>query len=325
MIAINRFKYNGYSSKDFDLKTCLAFDTSSGETNSFLTREAVASESYKGDLKRVYQYKYNEVLSPVITLIKEDFEDFTLDEQRRIFRWLTSKSTPSFLTVYHDDSEVISYEILGAFTEIQTYKIGSGRVVGFQCTYESVSPYAFSALQTITKDVSNPLDNTISVNINSDELVSLIYPRITIEHSANPIVNVNRQMVNANKWVVDDWMDGTVYYYADIKEYYYNKHNEDGTQEATIATTPPSLGTTSVVISNVDDVCKIAYNTPGEKVIIDGANRVISRVGRPSSHVIGDDFNWTWMPLYNGTNTITVIGNCTVTLEYRVPIKCGEF
>ena len=67
----------------------------------------------------------------------------------------------------------------------------------------------------------------------------------------------------------------------------------------------------------------LTNNTPGEKIIIDGANKIIS-----SSHtkrIFGDDFNWQWLELYDGKNEITIDGNCEVTLEYRAVIKIGEY
>ena len=76
MIAIDRCVYAGCSSKEFDLITGLAFDEDAGGTDTFLNREAVASESHNGRFKRVHNYKYNNVLTSTITLIKENFEDF---------------------------------------------------------------------------------------------------------------------------------------------------------------------------------------------------------------------------------------------------------
>jgi hypothetical protein len=333
MISIHRFTYNGYSSEDFDLCCQLSFDGDSGEVSTFLSRDAVASETYRGEIQRVSSYKYTDVLAPTITLIDKNFGDFDLDRQRKILRWLTSKYAPSFITIYHDDSNVVSYEILGAFTELSTYKLGSGRVVGFQCVFTSISPFAYSALQTITKNVSNPMDNTITIDVDSDNEESAIYPRITIQQYGSAVVNVNHKMITDNKWVVDDWMDGTVYYYADEGEYYYNKHNEDGSVVPTAQTANPQLTTTSVIIKNkyVDNdgitqvvTMKIANNTSGEKVILDGANRVIS--SSSASRIFGDDFiGWSWLPLYNGENKIEVIGNCAVTFEYREVRKIGEF
>ena len=185
MISVHRLIYNSYSSKDFDLCCQLAFDSDSGETSAFLSREAVASETHRGDFKRVSSYKYSESFAPTITFIDKNFGDFDFDRQRKILKWLTSKDTASFLTVYHDDSEVVSYEILGGFTEIQTYKMGNGRVVGFTAVFESIAPWAFSSLYTISKDVSNPLDNKIIINLETDDPQNAVYPRITIQQDSN--------------------------------------------------------------------------------------------------------------------------------------------
>lgn len=324
MIAINRCIYAGYSSQDFDLKTCLSFGGDSGETDTFINREAVASESYRGDFNRVHSYKYTDVLAPTISFIKADFSDFTQEEVRRVFRWLTSKDTASFLTIYHDDSEVISYEILGAFIEIQTYKLGNGRIVGLQATFESISPFAFSSLYTITKNVSNPADSTITINLSTDDLQSPVYPRITIkQNSSTSIVEINHAMTDN-----DQWLEGTVYHYGAGNMYYWidakgEKHNS--------STNTSGLATTSVAVTNLHtDSNKVARkftttvknNIKGETVVLDGANRVVSS---SSNRIFGDDYSWNWLPLYEGENSLSFIGNCTVTIEYRTPIKCGEF
>ena len=41
--------------------------------------------------------------------------------------------------------------------------------------------------------------------------------------------------------------------------------------------------------------------------------------------VIGNDFAWKWLPLAPGGNRIRITGNCTITFEWREPIKIGEF
>lgn len=293
MISVNRITYGTFSSKDFDLKTCLAFDSDSGEAESFLTREAVASESYRGEFKRIHNFKYTEVFSPQITFIKEDFSDFTLEEQRQVLKWLTSTPNASFLTVYYDDSEVISWEALGGFTEITPYKLGNGRTVGIVATFESATPWALSPLKKITKSLNGgwtedgrALTNTsiqgststVTFNVASDEPQSLIYPRITIEQSTSADTTVS---------ITNTYTDSTN------------------------------------VVRKVNTIVK--NNIAGETIILDGANRVVSS-SRPNGRIFGDDFvNWTWMPLFDGENTISVTGNCVVTMEYRLPIKCGEF
>ena len=272
MISIHRLNYNGYSSQDFDLITCLSFDSDSGDVDTYLNREAVASESYRGDFKRVHNYKYQDVLAPKITFIKEGFVDFSIEDHRKVLKWLTSRDTASFLTVYHDDSEVVSYEILGAFTEIQTYKAGNGRVIGVTATFESITPFAFSPLHTITKDISSSANNKITINLETDDTAP-VYPRITIQQNSGDSVFIT------------------------------NAHTDDN-------------GNMRAFESSIKN------NTIGEKVVLDGANRVVSS---SSVRIFGDDFSWNWLPLYEGKNELTFTGNCTVTIEYRTPIKCGEF
>lgn len=323
MISVERIIYAGYSSKDFDLITGLAFDEDAGDTDTFLGREAVASESYNGHFKRVHTYKYNNVLTPKLTFIKEGYEDFTFEEQRKVLKWLTSRSTASFLTVYHDDSEVISYEILGGFTEVNTYKNGIGTVIGITATFESVSPWAFSPLQIITKDVSNPADNAVIINLETDDPQSAVYPRITITQTDDTVVAIDHAMTDA-----DNWVDGSVFKYEN--NYYWI--DADGTKHTSTSNTS-NFDTTSVSIRNVHtDIYNnvktfdslVKNNIINEVVVLDGANQVVAS-SRPA-RIFGDDFKgWSWIPLYEGQNKLYFTGNCAVTIEYRTPIKCGDF
>ena len=323
MISVNRLIYNGYSSQDFDLICDLSFDSDDGEVSTYLSREAVASETYRGDFKRVSSYKYSEVLAPKITFIDKDFGELNSDRQRKILKWLTSKDTVSFLTVYHDDSDVISYEILGGFIDVQIYKSGNGRVIGIVATFESISPWALSPLRTITKDVSNPSDNKITINLETDDVQSAVYPRITIQqNSTTNIIEINHIMSDT-----DNWVEGSVFKYEDI--YYWV--DTKGVKH-TSATNSSNFQTTSVSIRNThtNDKDKVTTfdalvknNVKGEKVILDGANKVI--LSSSESRIFGDDFSWDWTPLYDGKNQLSFIGNCTVTIEYREVRKVGEF
>ena len=331
MISVNRINYAGYSSQDFDLKTCLSFEGDSGDVNTFLNREAVASESYRGHFRRVHNYKYSEVLAPTLTFIKDDFRDFTMEEQRKILKWLTSKDTASFLTVYHDDSEVISYEILGGFIEINTHKAGNGRVVGITAVFESIAPWAFSSLYTITKNVSNPTDNKITINLETDDPQNAVYPRITIQQGDSNIITINHAMGDT-----DNWVEGSVFKY-DNTYYWVDAKGEKHTSTSNTS----GFSTTSVSIRNThtDDNGKVSVfdtlvkkNITKEKVVLDGANRVVSNYFIDDSgkeiigtRIFGDDFSWNWTPLYEGKNELSFVGNCVITVEYRYPIKCGEF
>lgn len=322
MISIHRLRYNRYSSEDFNLCCELAFDSDSGATSTYLSREAVASETYRGDIQRTSSYKYTEVLEATVTFVDKNFGDFDLNRQRKILKWLTSKDTPSFLTIYHDDSEAISYEILGNWTQCDTYRLGNGRVVGFQCTFTSISPFAFSPL--ITKTDLDFKDNKITINLETDDPQNAVYPRITIQQAAvqdnepldKPlIVNINHVPTTEER------IPGTIYFYNGT--YYWlggsGSSNSSGIQ------------TTSVAIKNIhtdeDDNKKtfktvVKYNTAGERIILDGANKIVSS---SDTRIFGDNFDFNWLPLYEGKNELSFEGNCKVTIEYRTPIKCGAF
>jgi hypothetical protein len=96
----------------------------------------------------------------------------------------------------------------------------------------------------------------------------------------------------------------------------------------------PNLQTTSVKITNqhydffnqpsTPVTMIVKNNTATEEIEVDGANKIIS--SKNTKRIFGDDFvNWTWLPLYDGKNELTVEGNCEVTLKYRTVVKCGEY
>ncbi|MEE1303365.1 MAG: DUF6558 family protein, partial [Bacteroidales bacterium] len=236
-------------------------------------------------------------------------------ETRRILGWLTSSATPKFLSAYYDDSEVVSFEILGAPTDITIYKIANNRIVGIVFTFESSAPYAFSTIQTVEKNITTP--QTITINCDSDELDSLVYPKITITHKTSNgiVVQADKKMGVDNK---SELIPGTVYYYDGI--YYWI----DGDILYEKSSNDSGFETTSVLIENDTTRSKtiIGGNISQEIVTLDGANRVVASNLNPS-RIFGNNFNWQWMSLAPGENTIKVTGNCTIKFEWREPRKVG--
>lgn len=333
MISAHRIEYRGYSSVDFDLITCLSFESDDGEVNSFLTREAVASESYRGEFKRIHNFKYTETMNPKFTFIKDGFGDFTTEDIRNVLRWLTSGTNASFLTVFKDDSNIDHFEILGGFTEVLLYKLGNDRCVGIVATFESAHPYAFSPLYTYSQSMVNTAHRKFTIPIDSDEEESAIYPRVTIKQHDSVLVYVDRPMIVNGAWVDSDYIDGTVYYYDATGDYYYNKHNADGSIVTTITKTNPVTTSTktSVIIKSVNtdeygkvhtSYLRIKNNSAGETIVLDGANKVVS--SSATKRIFGNDFDWNWLPFYNGMNEITVIGSCDVEFKWRTVRKIGE-
>lgn len=317
------------TSIDLNLWVELAFDSDNGESETYLNRAAVASESYNGALKRVHGYKWEQSFTPKFTFIKQNYEEFTADENRTMLTWLTSAPNAAFLDVYkdRDKPEDVTFSILGNFITVKQYKLGNGRIVGYVAEFESVTPWALSPLRTRTKDVSHPADPkdaTIEITLTTDEPQSAVYPRITIEQLGT-VIAVDHEMSDTD----ENWVKGSVFTYNGT--YYWIDSSDDTKQQGT---ENPGLDTTSVAIKNIytDDQgvihtfrSLVKNNLAGETVVIDGANRVISSSLNEYHRVFGDDFTWQWIPLYQGKNILSFVGNCNVTIEYREPIKCGEF
>ena len=312
------------SSLDLNLWTELSFDGDNGDVETHLSREAIMTESYNGTYKRVHGYRWGESLTFSVTFIKRDYEEFTEQENRRVLKWLTGTPNASFIDIYRDDSEVIAWSALGNWVNVSQYKLANGRIAGYIAEFESVTPWALSPLRKITKDVSSPSDKEITINLETDEPQMAIYPRITIEQdSVTNVIEVDHDM--DPKFY--EWVEGSVFHNGG--RYYWIDTNEQGSYVKYEDTDNNSgLDTTSVAIRNVCDegafYSFVKKNIKGETVKLDGANRVVDS-NRPNGRVFGDDFSWNWIPLYEGQNVLSFVGNCKVTLEYRTPMKVGEF
>lgn len=430
MIDAHRIVYNNLSSEEFDVTLHLSFDNESGASNSFLNREAISTEVYDGSRKFIHGSKYTDSATPRFTLIKKDFGDFSHEENRRILSWLTGNSKPSWLEVYQDDSNVISYRYFCVPTTVEQYKLSNGRIVGYEFEIFSDAPYAWSRKFTYpevyatTEEISNNDENNdylvisgtkdFTITCNTDEYNKPIYPRVTVTFKGknpyfpidvNPLEESTYHMVPnvIYSWLeqyrkATDYKEGTTYYsdkngteanpqpknateivngeyytyvnqthlyvnlngvddngrYAtqallgspepsgDFVEYIYYYFVDDGYIKKLINTTNNGITVYSwKPIAKVGMAVKISntYNLNGisttkeaivaggvldETIILDGTNKIVSGTKGATARIIGDDFNWEWIPLVYGDNTITVSGNCTIKFEWIEPRKVGS-
>ena len=334
MLAPNRIRFAGVFSNELNMPDLImdcAFDSDNSEVSTFLTREAVASETYDGRHRRISSFKYTENFSPKFTFLKNDFGDFTQDEIRSLLKYLTSKDTTGLLEAYSDDSNVVSWASIGNFSEIQLYKIANKRVVGVTAVWESISPFAMSDLYTITKIIAAPTNNKITINIDTDDNKP-VYPRVTINHGYGDVPHTIVRIPDDTVYTTtSDMVPNTVYYNGTIY-YWKTPESADGVYFHS-STTNPNLSTTGVKLTNIHtDLLNqqtvlspviVENNNSTEKVILDGANKIVS--SNSVRRIFGDNFNWQWLELYDGKNEIIVEGNCEVTLEWREARKVGEY
>ena len=331
MVSLNRIRFGGVFSNELNMPDLImdcAFDSDNSEVSTFLTREAVASESYDGRNRRISSFKYTENFTPKFTFLKKGFGDFSQDEVRALLKYLTHKDTTALLEAYDDDSNVISWASIGNFSEIQLYKIANKRTVGVTAVWDSISPFCLSDLYTVTKVISSPTDNKITINIDTDDNKP-VYPRITIKHNGSVVRILNGTTYDSLASMIDK-VDNTAYFNGSM--YYWKTTGGSASFYATTAN--PNLTTTSVKLTNrhtdifnqskVLTSTVVKNNNTTETIILDGANRVISSSN--INRVFDTDFvDLNWLPLLDGKNEITVEGNCTVTIEWREPRKIGEY
>ena len=328
MISLNRIKFGGAFSNELNMPDLImdcAFDSDDSEASTFLTREAVASESYDGRHRRINSFKYTETFAPKFTFIKKEFVDFTQEEIRALLKYLTFTDATGLLEAYDDDSNVVSWASIGNFSEIQLYKIANKRVVGITAVWDSISPFALSDLYTVTK-TPTATDNKIIIEIDTDDNKP-VCPRVTIKQKGTVVEIPEEITLNALSDMVENtvYFNGTTYYWktsASTDDAYFNE-----------STSLPNIETTSVRLRNTHtdflnqsknlDAVIVKNNTPEETIVLDGANKIVS--SDSTRRIFGDDFNLQHLELYDGKNEIAIEGNCEVTFEWREARKIGEY
>lgn len=277
MIDAHRIVYNGLDSLDLDLTTHLSFDNESGASSSFLNREAISTEVYDGSRKRIHGSKYTDSATPRFTLIKQDFQDFTPEENRRVLSWLTSNDKPSWLEVYQDNSNVLSYKYFCIPTSVEQYKLSNGRVVGYEFEIFSDAPHAWSRkfiypeVYKTTEELSNNDETNdylqvygtkdFTITCNTDEYNKPIYPTVTINFSDTDIyIPINTDPMKDNYLMIPN----TIYSYNG--GYYINLSSE-GKKIQLASNNPITSNMDSVVISSGNYILEGYYYFTQEGVI----------------------------------------------------------
>lgn len=199
------FSYLGKNSKeDFGLIVSHFSDNSdSGETDTFLSTEAIYSDSYDGTRQKFYGAKYDQVAAPQITVIKQDGTNLGIADNRKILKWLTGSRQSTWMDFYIGDE--VKYRLLGRVKSVSQYKMDA-RVVGLILTFESVSPYGYSSLQTISQLLTG--EETLTINCDTDDLYSYVRMNVTFENTGgNSLVvanNTTSDVTEVTKLVRDE-------------------------------------------------------------------------------------------------------------------------
>lgn len=184
------FNYQNKSNTDFGLYV-VTFSPDNGESESYLSMESIYTDNYNGTMRYDYGAKYDATTMLYITMIKDNYSDFSQTELRQILNWLTGLRQVSWLDLYKDDSDEISFSFLGRVTDVKLQKMDA-RVIGLKVEFTSVSPWAYSGIRQydLSLDGSELLYPILNA---SDEDSVYVYPKIVF---TNKNANGSLQLLN---------------------------------------------------------------------------------------------------------------------------------
>lgn len=141
-------------------------------TSSSLTKYRYRTSTYGVNYDSVLTFQISLMKDPCVYSSRDELK-FSRQDIREISAWLTSPITPRlFHMTDYNDSNAEEYDYFGVFTEVAS---GDNNIFTLNCTFESNSPFAFSAEQTVdfvgTGVVPNP----------SDAKEDYVYPKVIIE------------------------------------------------------------------------------------------------------------------------------------------------
>lgn len=303
----NSFNYLNKNSKNDFGWMIIAFDPDNGEMDSYLSQEQIYTDSYRRTKRILYGTRYDTVPTIKISVVKCNFSDFSVEECRSAYRWLTGNPQASWLDLYVGDA--LQYSFLGTIQDVKPHKLDA-RTVGFTIYFESISPWAYSPIQTFTSSFDQTLSVDDGVLYNTiDESLLKIDANGVLYNQADSLRLFNDGVVGIN-----DMTELTIYNQTD--DLY----------------TPVYLNT--VFTNNNSDFLSIVNTTTGEETKITDIRRnevvVLSSEQFITSDVpnkiFGNSFNFVWPRLVPGTNQLVINGSGRGALEftYRYPIKIGD-
>lgn len=169
---------------------------------------------------------------------------------------------------------------------------------------------------------------------------NVIYSWVDTENIEHLYVNLNGTEDNGRYAI--QTISGSPEPSGDFTEYTYYYFLDDGYIKKLISTTkngavaydwkPIAYVGMAVKINNtytmngktVTKETIVAGGTLDETIVLDGTNKIVSGTKSTTTRIVGDDFNWEWIPLVYGENNITVMGNCTIKFEWLEPRKVGS-
>ena len=179
--SFNLFEKNSYD--DYGL-VVTHFEADDGESDTFLGMDPIYSDRPDGTRRIDYGAKFNSVIVSKISVIKSDGTDFSVLEVRNFLKWTTGSRKNSFLELCEWDEATSAwspkFRLLGRTTAAYQQKLDA-RTVGLIIEFTTVSPFAFSPVQTISREISG--SETFIIENETDDIDTPIYLNVRFENS----------------------------------------------------------------------------------------------------------------------------------------------
>lgn len=305
------FSYLNKNSKDNFNWLIVHFEADQGEVDSYMSQEQIFADMYNGKRRLLYGTKYNSTANIKITVIKQNQSDFSVAECRDAYRWLTGNPMASWLKLYAGDK--LQYEFLCTVQDVKPQKLDA-RTVGLNIYFESISPWAYSPLQTIRCVFGQGL------SITNDGILT---------KGDNALLNITSQDVLYNgtdggAGLFQFENDGTIYVDNATRLQIDNK-SDDLYTYIILNTTFVNNNSDKLSIKNItlNEETLITEISANETIRFDSEQFIISDV---PNKIFSNNFNFVWPRLAPGINEFVISGTGSGQIEfaYRYPIKIGD-
>ena len=173
------------------------FDGDQGESDAWLGMDQIYSDSADGTRRIDYGAKFNSVAVPKITVIKPDGTDFLDIEVRQFLKWMTGFRKNSYLELCSWNEAEEKWEVkirfLGRVTKAYQQKLDA-RTIGLIVEFTTVSPFAYSPVQTVEMDLDG---NEVIVELphDSDDLDTLIDINVVFTNGNNNTLSISSDVM----------------------------------------------------------------------------------------------------------------------------------
>lgn len=310
------FSYLGKNSAEEGFMLA-SFEPDSSFVDAFLGMNQKTDDSYNGTNKFFYGNQFNSTAKISITLIKIDGTDFSVADNRKVFKWLTGARKASWLDLY--EGETFAYSFWGNFTNAEQYKL-DGRIIGIRVLFTSLHPWAWSDPQIFNFNIG---EDNLELNENGviykggDETYlgidedGVVYNDLLDATIAFSITNDGVVYNDTTATYIINNQSDDLYSYINLNMEYKNKVTSD------------KGSFLSIKNITLDEESYIYNILSGETITISNGQFIVSSI---SKKIFGNTFNFIWPRLAPGKNEFVISGSGKFSLRfsYRYPIKIGD-